>query len=242
MLNLLSIIVLTRNEEKNVLIAINEIIYKIKKKIEIIVVDDSTDSTPEIVRNLSLTHHNIKLAPQIGKGYTNAFLTGLKNASGDAIVVLVGDLSDEIQDINQMTDKMEEGYDLVCASRYMPGGKKIGGNFFQNLFSSFVGKSLHLFINIPTCDVSNSFKLYRTAIFKNISITQSSFAISMQLTLKAFILGYKITEIPTVWKDRTIGKSNFTFSNQTKHYVYWYFWGIYKWVSSRIKTNYYSGN
>ena len=237
MLNLLSIIVLTRNEEKNVLIAVNEIISKIKKQFEIIVVDDSTDSTPEIVRNLSLTHRNIKLAPQIGKGYTNAFITGLKNASGDAMVVLVGDLSDEIQDINEMTDKMEEGYDIVCASRYMLGGKKIGGNFFQNLFSSFVGKSLNLFINIPTCDISNSFKLYRTDIFKNIAITQSSFAISMQVTLKAFFLGYKITEIPTVWKNRAIGKSNFTFSNQTKHYMYWYFWGIYKWLSSRINAS-----
>lgn len=231
----LSIIVLARNEEKNIAKVIEEINTKIKKQFEIVVVDDSTDRTPAIVKELSSTHNNVLLAPQIKKGITNAFITGLENISGDAIVVLVGDLSDEIQDINEMWNKIEEGYDIVCASRHMPGGKKVGGNFFQNLFSYFVGKSLNILLNIPTCDVSNSFKMYRKEVFDYITLEESGFSIAMQIILKAFFQGYRIAEIPTTWRNRVSGRSNFSFLRQAKHYLYWYLWGIIKSLTLQEK-------
>jgi hypothetical protein len=55
----------------------------------------------------------------------------------------------------------------------------------------------------------------------------------MQITLKAFFNGAKITEVPTNWKGRVAGASKFLFSKQTKHYVRWFFWAILRKCNRR---------
>jgi glycosyltransferase involved in cell wall biosynthesis len=231
----LSVIVLTRNEEKNIAKILEDVADEVQEPFEILVVDDSVDSTADIVREVSTAHPNIRLVTQEGKGYTSALTTAVKYADGDAMVVMVGDSSDDIRDIDKMRKKMVEGYDVVCASRYMRGGAKIGGSFLQSVFSYLVGKSLKILVGIPTCDISNSFKMYRRNIFEGIQIEDASFATSMQITLKAFFNGNRITEIPTVWRNRVEGSSKFLIKSQTKHYMYWYFWAILKSITVRMQ-------
>ena len=229
----LSVIVLTRNEEKNIASILEDVTDKVKEPFEILVVDDSVDHTAQIVREVAAARPNIRLVSQEGKGYTSAITTAVKHFDGDAMVVIVADLSDDTRDIEKMREKMEEGYDVVCASRYMKGGAKIGGSFLQSVFSYLVGKSLKILVGIPTCDISNSFKMYRKKIFKPIEIRDSSFATSMQITLKAFFNGERIAEIPTVWRNRVEGSSKFHIKSQTKHYIYWYFWALFKRIIVR---------
>ena len=64
-------------------------------------------------------------------------------------------------------------------------------------------------IKIPTTDVANAFKLCRKDALQKIKIKNSGFAISMEITLKMYFQGYKISEIPTCWKGRKEGKSKF---------------------------------
>ncbi|MEK6575481.1 MAG: glycosyltransferase family 2 protein, partial [Chloroflexota bacterium] len=70
----------------------------------------------------------------------------------------MADLCDDISTINLMLDKATEGYDIICGSRYMLGGKKIGGPVLKSLFSKFYGMTLNFFIGIPTNDIANAFK------------------------------------------------------------------------------------
>jgi glycosyltransferase involved in cell wall biosynthesis len=230
----LSIVVLTRNEGNSIGAVLREILAKVKNPFEILVVDDSTDDTARIVQAFSSVHSNIRLRPQEGRGYTRALTTAVKYFEGDAMVVLVGDGSDEIADIDRMSEKMQEGYDLVCASRYMRGGARAGGASVQGFFSSLVCKSLKMALGINTCDVSNSFKLYRRELLSRIEIKDSGFAASMQITLKSFFQGCRIAEIPTIWRNRGAGSSKFRFRRHATHYLYWYVWAVLKGIAVRI--------
>jgi glycosyltransferase involved in cell wall biosynthesis len=102
---MVSIVVLTRNEGHTIGPLLHEILAKVRKPFEILVVDDSTDDTAEVVQGFSSAHENIRLLPQEGKGYTRALTTAVKYFLGDAMVVLVGDGSDEIADIDRMREK-----------------------------------------------------------------------------------------------------------------------------------------
>jgi glycosyltransferase involved in cell wall biosynthesis len=231
---MVSIVVLTRNEGHTIGPLLREILEKVANPFEILVVDDSTDDTAEVVQGFSSACKNIRLLPQEGKGYTRAVTTAVKYFEGDAMVVLVGDGSDEIADIDRMIKKMQQGYDLVCASRYMRGGTRAGGASVQSFFSSLVCRSLKLALGINTCDVSNSFKLYRRGIFNHIEMKDSGFATSMQITLKSFFQGYRIAEIPTIWRNRGAGSSKFQFRRQAMHYMYWYVWALMKGIAGLI--------
>jgi glycosyltransferase involved in cell wall biosynthesis len=170
-----------------------------------------------------------------GRGVLNAIKTGLEEAKTEFVIVTMADLSDPPEVMNAMLlQAQKKGADLVCASRYMKGGKQHGGPVLKGLFSRIAGLSLHWFTRIPTHDISNSFKMYRKSMLDTITIeSNGGFEIGMEIVVKAYINGYKITEVPTTWSDRTDGKSNFKLWKWLPHYLHWY-WLCVK--SIRIKN------
>jgi hypothetical protein len=125
-----------------------------------------------------------------------------------------------------MFEKIKEGYDLVCGARYTKGGDRIGGSALKGFFSFLVGRTIAFLIKIPTCDIANAFKMYRKKVIDSIDIESKGFEISMELPLKAYYLGFKITEVPTVWREREKGRSNFNMVNLAPNYWRWYLWAI----------------
>ena len=113
--------------------------------------------------------------------------------------------------------------DVVCGSRYVKGGKHIRGPKLKRRFFSIAGKLLHFFIGIKTHDISNNFKMYSRRVIDTIVIESSEeFEIGMELTMKAFIKGYKISELPTNWRDKSKGESDFNRRKWTAMYMHWY--------------------
>ena len=168
-----------------------------------------------------------------GKGVLNAIKTGLENVQTEFAVVTMADLSDPPEVINNMLDSaIKNNSSIVCASRYMVGGKQIGGPFFKKMMSKYAGLSLHYLAGIPVHDVTNSFKLYRKSFLDNVKIESTGgFELGLELVVKAFKNGDIITEVPTVWTDRVAGKSNFKLIEWLPKYLKWYFMafrGIFK--------------
>ena len=227
----LSIVIPARNEQENIKENVEFILrYIDKKNTEIIIINDhSEDKTEEIAREISEKYENVKVINnEKSPGFANAILSGVEAAKGEYILPIMADMCDDPKIIKEMFKKAEEeNFDIVCGSRYVKGGGKIGGPKIQGFFSTFVGKSLYYLIGIPTHDVSNAYKLYRKEIFDNIKIKEKGFAFSMEITLKAFFSGYKISEIPTFWYGRKKGKSKFKLS-KTFPYIKLYFWAIMK--------------
>jgi len=120
-----------------------------------------------------------------------------------------------------------QGYDLVCGSRYMKGGRLIGGPFFKQALSRFSGLSLHYLRGIPTHDATNSFKLYDAVMVRTLTVESvAGFELGLELTAKAFLNGYRIAEIPSTWRDRTEGSSRFRIFQWLPHYLKWYFYAF----------------
>jgi len=124
----------------------------------------------------------------------------------------MADLSDDLSKVDEMFEKINKGFDIVCGSRYMKGGEQKGGPWFKKLLSRTAGVSLHFFTGLPTHDVTNSFKMYTKKVLNGIKIeSHGGFEIGMEIVIKAFQKGYNITEVPSSWRDRKKGKTRFRF-------------------------------
>ena len=100
----------------------------------------------------------------------------------------------------------------------MKGGKTNESNLTKFFLSKLVSKICYNVIGVPTHDTTNSFKAYRKEIFNRIKCKAKHFDISMEITIKAHKLGYKITEIPTIWTDRKQGQSKFSITKMGAKY------------------------
>lgn len=226
----ISIIIPVYFEEKNILPELEEIKKKIKTSYEIIVVYDlDDDPTIKVVenyikksqsKNIFLKKNNVGSK----RGVINAVKTGIYFAKTKIIVVLMADLSDDIGKIDQMYQMIEKGADIVCASRYMKGGRQIGGPFLKGLFSRLAGVSLR-YLGLPTHDPTNAFKMFRKSVFDSIKIeSDGGFEYNLEVVVKAFKKGYKIAEVPAVWRDRTKGRSKFKLLKWLPKYLRWYWY------------------
>jgi hypothetical protein len=109
----------------------------------------------------------------------------------------------------------------------MRGGRQIGGPALKSMLSRFAGVSLHHLAGIPTHDATNSFRAYRRAIFDEIEIeSRGGFELALEVTGKAFVMGRRVTEVPSTWRDRVAGESRFKLMAWLPSYLHWYFYVI----------------
>jgi len=239
MFDLLNILIPVYNEAENIKKLFFEINRKVSTPYKIVIIYDSNeDNTLPVVRNIMREQNNIKLIKnKYGRGVLNAIKTGFETISNGVVLVVMADLSDNLNEIDSMFRKINEGYDIICGSRYMKGGEQIGGPRIKKFLSRLAGVSLYFLTGIPTHDVTNSFKMYKKSVLDEIEIkSNGGFELGMEIVIKAFLKGYRITEIPSIWRDREKGKSKFKLWKWLPKYIYWYLFAIKnKIYNSRIK-------
>jgi dolichol-phosphate mannosyltransferase len=230
------------NEAENILGVLKEIERDISAPHRInIIYDFDEDTTIPVVEKYIQEKQldNIALVKNhYGKGALNAIKTGFEVASEGAILVVMADCSDDLKVVDSMVERINQGYDIICGSRYMKGGRQIGGPKFKGLLSRIAGTSLHLLIGIPTHDISNSFKMYRNSVVKEIKIESTGgFEIGMEILIKAFLKGRKISEVPSTWRDRMAGTSRFKLRKWLPKYIRWYAYAITGRLKKRNRSN-----
>ena len=162
-----------------------------------------------------------------GAGALNAIRTGFDAVEGGVVLVTMADTSDDLSVVDAMMHHIDEGYDIVCGSRYMKGGGQTGGPRTKRFLSRAAGVSFHALTGIPTHDITNSFKMYRKSVLDSIRIESSrGFEIGMEVTIKAFLRGYRVTEVPSCWRDRVAGESRFKLMKWLPAYLRWYVHGL----------------
>jgi dolichol-phosphate mannosyltransferase len=225
----LAVIVPVFNEDRNFPKVYRAIKEHIKTGHRILVVYDfDGDTTVPVVRELAKDDPGLLLIKNtLGRGPANALRMGFDAVRSGPVLVVMADLSDDLGDVNKMVELHNRGFAVVCGSRYMPGGRQIGAPFIKRTLSRLAGMSLYLLRGIPTRDVTNNFKLYDAGFLRSISIeSKGGFSIGMEITVKAFLRGEKIAEVPTVWHDRAEGKSNFKLMKWLPQYLKWYFFAF----------------
>lgn len=226
----LSIVMPVYNEGEVIAETIRRVETKVKTPHELLIIYDmDEDTTVPAVKKLSKKYPDVKLVKNIyGRGALNALKTGFLKARGDAVCVMMADLTDDPAVLNKMMEKFDEGFGVVAASRYMKGGVQIGGPVIKQILSRVAGISLYYLVGLPTHDATNSFRLYSKKFLNNTKIeSDGGFELAIELTVKAYFSGYKVAEIPTTWT-YLAKESRFYMRKWLPKYLKWYFWAIGK--------------
>jgi dolichol-phosphate mannosyltransferase len=189
---------------------------------------DEDDTIPAVKSVMGRGEQRITLIKNnLRRGVVGALLTGFQHVDRGPILVVMADLSDDLSQVAQLLDLYRKGFDVVVGSRYMKGGRILNGPVLKQALSRVAGVSLCWLRGIPTHDATNAFKIYDSAMLKSFSLeSQRGFELNLEITVKAFLAGYHITEIPSTWRDRTEGKSKFKLWAWLPHYLHWYFYAF----------------
>lgn len=238
MYSLVNIVIPVYNEGENITNTLADIETKVATKHHIFIVYDfDEDNTLAAVKRYADSKGDLPITlvkNKYGTGVLNAIKTGFECVDEGIVLVTMADLSDDLAKVDEMFNKVNQGYDIVCGSRYMKAGRQIGGRWFKKFLSRMAGISLHYLTGIPTHDITNSFKMYTKKVLNDITIESTGgFEVGMEIVLKAHFKGYKIAEVPSIWRDRSAGQSRFLLWKWLPKYLRWYWLGI----RNRFRSN-----
>lgn len=158
-----------------------------------------------------------------GRGAFGAVVTGFAEATAPMVLVFPADDDYNSPRLDAMVAKFREGCDIVCASRFVPGGKMVGCPLLKAATvrgSAFV---LHHVARLPTHDPSNGFRLFSRRVIDALVLESTEgFTYSIELLVKAHRLGWRIGEVPVEWYERKAGKSRFQVIRWLPAYFTWF--------------------
>lgn len=237
---MISIVIPVYNEAENIKPTLESLQREISADHEtILVYDFDEDTTVPVALAYQASYPSLRLVKNTrGRGVVNALKTGVAAAGGDVVVVTMADLSDDVTQIDEMAALIRHGNAVVAGSRYMRGGGQNGGPLMKKTLSRIAGMSLHWMAGVGTRDATNNFKAYDNAFLRTFEIESTAgFEIGLEITTRAHLAGRNVTEIPTIWNDRTAGESRFKVLSWLPSYLRWYLrclWGT--WVGRRRRA------
>ena len=209
------IIIPTYNEASN----IEKIIAKINTVLDsyrfsILVIDDnSSDGTKDILDNLKYKYHNFHVLNRkeklgLASAYIEGFQFGLKNGY-DYLIQMDADFSHNPEYLPVIIQKLTD-YDVVIGSRNIKGGSVVGWGFLRNLISK--GGSIYskLILSCPIDDLTGGFNGWRSDIINNVlskKIISKGYSFQIEMKYRAYKNNASILEIPIKFVNRKFGKS-----------------------------------
>jgi glycosyltransferase involved in cell wall biosynthesis len=193
----------------------------------LVVYDFDEDDTLPVARRIAAGDSRVSLVRNPNRGFVGAIRAGFEAAVPGPCLVVMADLSDDLSVVPEMVRRWESGYEVVCASRYAPGGRQNGGPLLKRTLSRAAGLSFRALTGIATHDITNNFRLYdRSFVLRHEIESRAGCEVALELTMKAFVAGAPIAEVPATWNDRTAGESRFRLWKWLPHYLRWYAWGL----------------
>ncbi|MGA8208361.1 MAG: glycosyltransferase [Candidatus Dormiibacterota bacterium] len=231
-----SIVIPAYNEGEEIVKCLDRIVAAVSFPCEILVVYDRSDDTtaPPTLRYAASEPRVRPVLNDLRPGPAAAILTGIRHARAPVVVVTMADGSDQPAQIEQLTQLVEQGAVVAAASRYMRGGRQVGGPKIKSFISRSAGLSLHLLAGVGTHDPTNSFKAYSRAFVEAAGVeSDAGFEMGIEMVAKAKRRGARVSEIPTVWLDRTTGQSNFKVRQWIPRYLHWYLYALLPFYGRR---------
>ena len=226
----LEIIIPVKNENKNITRVLDSFFYEVKTRFTVtICFDDYKDTTiPAIKKYDRRQQFKIKLLKNKYYGINGAIKTAFENSSSKVLLVYPADdffNADKIDKLNNLI--LNKHYDIVCPSRFMNGGVMYGCPFLKSTLTRTANFIFYYLLRLPTHDAPNGLRIFSKKTINTIDLElQKGPTFSLQLLLKAHRKKYNITEIPVVWYERVIGKSNFKMIEWVLPYLKWLIYAI----------------
>jgi len=210
----LSVVIPTYNEAENIELLLSEIVRCLEasglESFEVIVVDDdSPDGTWRIVERFSARDPRVRLIRRVGeRGLGTAILRGLREASGEYVVVMDADFQHPPSLIPRIFEVARSGgYDIVVASRYTRGGGVRGWSLARRAIS--LGALLLAWLLVPesrrTRDPISGFFALKKGSVKLEGVRGLGFKVLLEIL--ASNPGARVADVPYVFEPRRAGSS-----------------------------------
>ncbi len=232
-LRLLSIVIPARDEEGCIASTVEHLYVELRLHgvpHEIVVVDDgSTDSTwPKL---LALKSRVPTLSPVQNTGlhgFGRAIIYGLDQMTGDAVVIMMADESDDSRDVVRYWELLNEGWDAIFGSRFVKGGGTIDYPWVKLKINRLANLFIRAMFGVKLNDTTNAFKAYRTTVIDGCRpLLSPHFNLTVELPLKTMVRDYSWTVIPITWKNRRTGVPKLKIKEMGSRYL---FICLYVWV------------
>jgi dolichol-phosphate mannosyltransferase len=232
-LKLLSVVIPARDEEGCIATTVRNLHAELQREgvpHQIVVVDDgSTDGTQQILAGLMAEVPELRpLRSGPPHGFGRAVVAGIEHSTGDAVVIMMADESDDCRDAVIYWRTLNDGWDCVFGSRFIRGGKVIDYPLVKRVVNRLVNRMLMPLFGIRLNDTTNAFKAYRRSVLEGCRpFLSPHFNLTVELPLKAITRGYSWTVVPISWKNRRTGTAKLKLTEMGSRY---FFIVMYVWL------------
>lgn len=230
---MLSIVIPARNEEGCIASTVEHLHLELRihdVPHEIVVVDDgSSDQTWSYLLSLQNRVSTLKPIRNEGlHGFGRAITYGFEHSTGDAIVVMMADESDDCRDVVRYWQLLNQGWDAIFGSRFMKGGGVIDYPWPKLRMNRLANFLIRILFGIKLNDTTNAFKAYRRSVIEGCRPWLSPhFNLTVELPLKTIVRGYTWTVIPITWRNRRTGEAKLKLKEMGSRYL---FICLYVWL------------
>lgn len=239
----LSVVIPAHNEETCIEASVRDVVDSLcKKQIphEIVVVNDnSSDGTGKILCRLSEEIANIRVVHRLPPpGFGRAIRDGLAAMSGDAVAIVMGDASDDPEDVCLYYETLQRGYDCAFGTRFQRGTEVRDYPRVKLMVNRLANNFVRMLFGVRYNDMTNAFKAYRAEVIEAISPIQANhFNITVELPLKAIARGFSYAVVPVNWYGREAGVSKLTLREMGRKYL---FTVLYVWLEKHLMADEYT--
>jgi dolichol-phosphate mannosyltransferase len=181
----------------------------------LVVDDDSPDGTGRIADRLAAEHPEVEVLHRseragLGPAYLAGFAHALARGAG-YVFEMDSDLSHDPADLARLLAAVRDGgADVALGSRYVPGGGVTDWGLLRRLISRGGSIYARAILSLDVRDLTGGFKCFRREVLERIdlpSVRSYGYAFQVELTYRAVQAGFRVVEVPIVFRDRALGQS-----------------------------------
>jgi dolichol-phosphate mannosyltransferase len=233
----LSVIIPASNEVESIGETVARTVTELERakiEYELVVIDDaSRDGTGDVVRAIAERNPNVRCArSHLPPGFGHAVRAGLELYSGDAVAIMMADLSDSPADLISYYRALEQGYDCAFGTRFGHGGSTHDYPRLKLVLNRIVNAGIRVLFQHGYNDTTNAFKAYRRDVIDQLQpLLSNHFNLTVELPLKAIVRGYTYAIVPITWTNRRHGASKLRLQEMGSRYL---FIVLYVWLEHHL--------
>jgi dolichol-phosphate mannosyltransferase len=212
------------NEGANIVRVLDSLKRHVRADFRVLICyDRDDDDTLQALADYRPERFEIVFVKNRGRGAFGAVVTGFEDSTASAVLVFPADDDYNAPRLDAMFESFRSGRDIVCASRFIPGGRMVNCPWVKAILVRLSALALYHVARLPTHDASNGFRLFSRRAIRAIPLESTEgFTYSIELLVKAHRLGWRIGEVPVEWFERKSGQSRFRVIKWLPAYLVWF--------------------
>jgi dolichol-phosphate mannosyltransferase len=222
----LSVVIPAHNEVESIGATVEAVTSELRAEeipYEVLVVDDhSSDGTAEAVRVITEHDPGVRcVRSPLSPGFGQAVRAGLDEFTGDAVAIVMADLSDSPKDLVRYYRVLQEGFDCAFGSRFVRGGEVHDYPKVKLILNRLVNLGIRALFRHGYNDTTNAFKAYRREVIQHIQpLVSNHFNLTVEMPLKAIVRGQSYAVVPISWRNRAYGVSKLKLQEMGSRYLF----------------------